>query len=80
MGPPEMPGVHQPSTFTRNISIKYVYVGEFFPSGRGPIILLNTPYVFFYKGSAWVLAFAGTHTPGRAGQHSDLFDSIFNRE
>ena len=28
------------------------------------------------KGSAWVPAFAGTHAPGRAGQHFDLFDSI----
>ena len=33
-----------------------------------------------YKGSAWVPAFAGTHTPGRAGQHLDLFDSILDRE
>ena len=24
-------------------------------------------------------AFAGTHDPGRAGQHFDLFDSIFDR-
>ena len=24
-------------------------------------------------------AFAGTHAPGRAGQHFDLFDSIFDR-
>ena len=32
------------------------------------------------KGSAWVSAFAGTHAPGRAGQHFDLFDSIFDRE
>ena len=25
------------------------------------------------------MAFAGTHAPGRAGQHFDLFDSIFDR-
>ena len=24
--------------------------------------------------------YAGTHAPGRAGQHFDLFDSIFDRE
>ena len=29
----------------------------------------------FYKGSAWVSA---THAPGRAGQHFDLFGSIFD--
>ena len=34
----------------------------------------------FYKSSAWLPAFAGTHAPGRAGQHFDLFDSIFDRE
>ena len=33
-----------------------------------------------YKGSASVPAFAGTHAPGRAGRHFDLFDSIFDRE
>ena len=33
-----------------------------------------------YKGSAWVPAFDGTHAPGRAGQHFDLFESIFDRE
>ena len=33
-----------------------------------------------YKGSTLVAAFAGTHFPGRAGQHFDLFDSIFDRE
>ena len=32
------------------------------------------------QGSACVPAFAGTHAPGRAGQHFDLFDSIFDRE
>ena len=33
-----------------------------------------------YKGSAWVLAFVGTHAPGRAGQDFDLLDSMFDRE
>ena len=32
-----------------------------------------------YKGSAWVPPCAGTHAPGRAGQHFDLFDLIFDR-
>ena len=35
-----------------------------------------------YKGSAWVPAlpaFAGTHAPGRAGHHFDLFGSVFDR-
>ena len=30
-----------------------------------------------YKGSAWLPAYAGTHASGRAGQHFELFDSIF---
>ena len=32
-----------------------------------------------YKGSAWGPAFVGTHAPGRAGQHFDLFNSISDR-
>ena len=32
-----------------------------------------------YKDSAQVSAFAGTHASGRAGQHSELFDSILGR-
>ena len=32
-----------------------------------------------YKGSALVPAFAGIHSPGRARQHFDLFDSTFDR-
>ena len=32
-----------------------------------------------YKGSAWVPAYAGTHTTGRAGRHFELFDSILGR-
>ena len=35
--------------------------------------------LYIYKGSAWVPAFAGTHAPGRAGQHFELFDSILGR-
>ena len=35
---------------------------------------------YTYKGSAWVPPFAGTHAPGRAGQHFELFDSILGRE
>ena len=31
--------------------------------------------IYRYKGSTWVPANAGTHAPGRAGQHFDLFDS-----
>ena len=38
------------------------------------------PIIECYKGSAWVPAFAGTHAPGRAGQHFDVFDSILDRE
>ena len=33
-----------------------------------------------HKGSAWVPAFAGTLAPGSAGQHLDVFDSIFDGE
>ena len=34
----------------------------------------------YYKGSAWIPAFAFTHASGRAGEHFDMFDSIFNGE
>ena len=40
----------------------------------------NNDHISIYKGSAWAPAFAGTHAPSRAGQHFDLFDSIFDRE
>ena len=41
---------------------------------------LRVRMYLYEKGSAWVPAFAGTHASGRAGQHFDLFDSLFDTE
>ena len=46
----------------------------------GTLVVHYYCYFVLYKDSALVPAFTGTHAPGRAGQHFDLFDSIFDRE
>ena len=41
---------------------------------------LSVKKVTFVGGSTLAPAFAGTHAPGRAGLHFDLFDSVSDRE
>ena len=60
----------------------YLYDEYFSILTKSSISQMERTFYFYdntYKGSAFVPAFGGTHAPGRAGQHFDLFDSLFDR-
>ena len=52
---------------------------SFFREYRSSINAFFMSINIFTRAPHGVPALAGTHAPGKAGQHLDLFDSIFNR-